>query len=143
MALLGAGWLILKTEGALQARARRQARFCFLATLAAVGVVSLWTPFLDADIARRWFSWPNIAFLAPVPLLTALFGLLEWRAIADVKAELAPFLYAVLPVQPVLSRHRHQPVSHDRAASLFAVAGGLRRPTPRSSWASARCSCCR
>jgi cytochrome d ubiquinol oxidase subunit II len=94
--LLGAGWLILKTEGALQAQARRAARICFLGTSAAVGIVSIWTPLVDGDIAHRWFSWPNIALLAPVPLLTALFGLLEWRAIANPKAELRPFAYAVL-----------------------------------------------
>ncbi len=94
--LLGAGWLILKTEGDLQARARDQARLCFLGTLAAVGIVSLWTPLVDGGIAQRWFSWPNIAFLSPVPALTVLFGILEWRAIADRKAELSPFLYAVL-----------------------------------------------
>ena len=80
----------------MQKSARKQARFCFLGTLAAVGVVSLWTPLVDPDIAHRWFSWPNIAFLAPVPLLTALFGLLEWRAIANPKSELRPFVYAVL-----------------------------------------------
>jgi len=94
--LLGAGWLILKTEGELQARARNQARLCFLGTLAAVGIVSLWTPLVDSGIAQRWFSWPNIAFLSPVPALTVLFGILEWRAIADRKAELSPFFYAVL-----------------------------------------------
>jgi cytochrome bd ubiquinol oxidase subunit II len=94
--LLGAGWLILKTEGPLQVQARRAARICFLGTLAAVGIVSIWTPLVDGDIAQRWFSWPNIALLAPVPLLTALFGLLEWRAIANPKAELQPFAYAVL-----------------------------------------------
>ena len=94
--LLGAGWLILKTEGELQARARNQARLCFLGTLAAVGIVSLWTPLVDGGIAQRWFSWPNIAFLSPVPALTVLFGILEWRAIADRKAELSPFFYAVL-----------------------------------------------
>ncbi len=93
--LLGAGWLILKTEGALQARARIQARICFLGTLVCVGLVSLWTPVMDPDIAARWFSWPNIAFLSPVPLLTAVFALLEWRAIANDKAELSPFLFAV------------------------------------------------
>jgi cytochrome d ubiquinol oxidase subunit II len=93
--LLGAGWLILKMEGALQDRARRQARLCFLGTLAAVGIVSLWTPLLDHDIALRWFSWPNMAFLAPVPVLTTAFALLEWRAIGDTKAELSPFFYAV------------------------------------------------
>jgi cytochrome d ubiquinol oxidase subunit II len=94
--LLGAGWLILKTEGELQARARRQARLCFLGTLVAVGIVSVWTPLADADIAHRWFAWPNIALLSPVPLLTALFGFLEWRAIANPKSELSPFFYAVL-----------------------------------------------
>jgi cytochrome d ubiquinol oxidase subunit II len=94
--LLGAGWLILKTEGELQARARRQARLCFLGTLVAVGIVSVWTPLADADIAHRWFAWPNIALLSPVPLLTALFGILEWRAIANPKSELSPFFYAVL-----------------------------------------------
>ncbi|MBA2590660.1 MAG: cytochrome d ubiquinol oxidase subunit II [Alphaproteobacteria bacterium] len=94
--LLGAGWLILKTEGALQALARSQARICFLCTLAAVGIVSLWTPLVDGGIAHRWFSWPNIAFLSPVPVLTALFGVLEWRAIGDRKSELSPFIYAML-----------------------------------------------
>jgi cytochrome d ubiquinol oxidase subunit II len=94
-ALLGACWLILKTEGALQDKARRWARIAFLATFAAVGVVSLWTPFIDADIARRWFSWPNILFLSPIPLATALTGFLWWRALAK-KHEVAPFLYAIL-----------------------------------------------
>ena len=94
--LLGAGWLILKTEGELQSRARHQARLCFLGTLVAVGIVSVWTPLADADIAHRWFAWPNIALLSPVPLLTALFGILEWRAIANPKSELSPFFYAVL-----------------------------------------------
>jgi cytochrome d ubiquinol oxidase subunit II len=92
--LLGACWLILKQEGALQARARRQARLCFLLTLAAVGIVSVWTPLVDGDIARRWFSWPDIAFLSPVPLLTAFIAILEWRAITNTKAEVGPFVYA-------------------------------------------------
>ena len=43
-ALLGAGWLILKTEGALQERARRQGRVCLIGVLAAIVVVSIWTP---------------------------------------------------------------------------------------------------
>ncbi len=94
--LLGAGWLILKTQADLQDWARRQARLAFLATLAAVGLVSVWTPLMDADIAHRWFSWPNLGYLVPVPLLTALFAILEWRAIADPRTELSPFVYAVL-----------------------------------------------
>jgi cytochrome d ubiquinol oxidase subunit II len=93
--LLGAGWLILKLEGMLAARAREQARICFLGTLVSVGIVSLWTPVMDGDIATRWFSWPNMAYLSSVPVLTALFALLEWQAIGDKKAQLKPFLYAV------------------------------------------------
>jgi cytochrome d ubiquinol oxidase subunit II len=94
-ALLGACWLILKTEGALQDKARRWAKIAFLAVFASVGVVSLWTPFIDPDIARRWFSWPNILFLSPVPLATALTGWLWWRAVTK-KLDVAPFLYAIL-----------------------------------------------
>ena len=94
-ALLGACWLILKTDGALQEKVRRWAKIAFLATFASVGVVSLWTPFIDADIAHRWFAWPNLLLLSPVPLATALTGFLWWRAVAT-KKEAAPFLYAIL-----------------------------------------------
>jgi cytochrome bd ubiquinol oxidase subunit II len=92
--LLGAGWLILKTEGALQDRARAQGRWCFAGVLIAVGIVSLWTPFMDADIARRWFSWPNIALLSPVPIITAIIAFVEWRALNN-RSEAAPFAAAV------------------------------------------------
>ena len=94
-ALLGSGWLILKTEGQLQARARQQGRWCLIGVLTAIGVVSIWTPLADHDIATRWFSWPNILFLAPVPVLTAFVALWEWRALGS-KAEAAPFVAAVL-----------------------------------------------
>ena len=93
-ALLGAGWLILKTEGELQAWARKLGRICLLTVGLAVLVVSLWTPFAFPQIATRWFSWPNIAFLAPVPVVTAALALWKWRAISG-KAEVAPFAAAV------------------------------------------------
>ena len=142
--LLGAGWLILKTEGELQERARGAGRICFLGTLAAVGIVSLWTPFMDADIAQRWFSWPNIAFsVAGAAADRAARACWSGGRIGEAKAELAPFLYAVclfalsylgiaISLWPMIVPHHYHP-----------VAGGLRRPTPRYSWASARCSCCR
>jgi cytochrome d ubiquinol oxidase subunit II len=94
--LLGAGWLILKTEGELQSLARRAGRWCFLGTLIAVGIVSLWTPLMDSGIAHRWFAWPNILFLSPVPLVTAVLAWMEWRSLNDEKAELAPFIWAIL-----------------------------------------------
>lgn len=77
--LLGACWLVLKTEGALQAWARRQALRCLWSALAALGAISLWTPLANPAVAERWFSWPNLAWLSPVPLLTLLLALWAWR----------------------------------------------------------------
>ena len=92
-ALLGSGWLILKTEGDLQEWARRMGRICFMGVLAAVAVVSVWTPLMDPEIARRWFSWPNIAFLAPVPLVTLGLAIVTWRAL-NRDDDAGPFLGA-------------------------------------------------
>jgi cytochrome d ubiquinol oxidase subunit II len=93
-ALLGAGWLVLKTEGDVQDRARRAGRACLLAVLLAILVVSVWTPLANAAIARRWFSWPNIALLSPVPVITLLIGIGEWFALTR-GGELTPFLGAI------------------------------------------------
>jgi cytochrome bd ubiquinol oxidase subunit II len=92
--LLGAGWLVLKTEGDLQAWARRHGRWCFIGVIAAIGVVSLWTPFVHEDIAQRWFSWPNLLLLSPVPIITALLAWAEWRSLNN-DSEVAPFAGAI------------------------------------------------
>jgi cytochrome d ubiquinol oxidase subunit II len=89
--LLGAGWLILKTEGDLQVWARRMGRICFVGVLGAIGLVSIWTPLMEADIARRWFSWPNIAFLAWVPVVTLIIAAATWRSLGR-DAPAGPFL---------------------------------------------------
>jgi cytochrome bd ubiquinol oxidase subunit II len=81
--LLGAGWLILKTEGDLQETARRQGRVCLIGVLAAIGIVSIWTPIMNPAIASRWFVIPNILFLAPIPIATIFVALLTWRALSN------------------------------------------------------------
>lgn len=68
-ALLGATWLVSKTEGALQNQAFGFAWITALGTLAMIGVVSLWTPFLDPLFLEHWFSYPAIIYVAPVPIL--------------------------------------------------------------------------
>ncbi len=93
-ALLGATWLIWRTIGRLQDWCFRVARRLMVAVLAGVAAVSLWTPLLVPEIAQRWFSWPNIALLAPVPLATAALAAALWRAL-DNGREVAPFVLAM------------------------------------------------
>jgi cytochrome d ubiquinol oxidase subunit II len=77
-ALLGATWLVMKTDGALNARSRRQAQMLLIGVLVFMGVVSLWTPLTNEHIAQRWFSRPNILLLWPVPVVTAIVALACW-----------------------------------------------------------------
>ena len=93
-ALLGAGWLILKTEGSVQAAARRQGRVCLIGVLAGIALVALWTPFMSEAITMRWFAWPNIVLFSPVPIATAIIGFFTWRAL-ETDSEVVPFVGAM------------------------------------------------
>ncbi len=90
-ALLGAGWLILKTEGLLQQRAFGLATNLAIALLVAIGVVSLWTPFLQPQFLTRWFAFPAILYVAPVPLLTLFVAARLGVALRE-RREAEPFL---------------------------------------------------
>src|SRR5262249_24800271 len=94
-ALLGATWLVLKTEGAVAERARAHAKILLLAVLAFMAAVSLWTPLAFDRIATRWFSTPNIYYLRPVPVVTALTAFAAWRWLERGR-EVAPFLAAIV-----------------------------------------------
>jgi cytochrome bd ubiquinol oxidase subunit II len=93
-ALLGASWTIFKAEEPTGSFGRRAARPALGLTLAFIAALSLWTPFLYPDIARRWFALPNILFLWPVPVLTALIAATIWRAIPS-RHDHLPFLGAI------------------------------------------------
>jgi cytochrome d ubiquinol oxidase subunit II len=71
-ALLGATWLIMKSEGSLLDRCYPLAQRFAVATIAGMAIVSAWTPFLANDYYRRWFAWPQVLFTAQVPLLVAI-----------------------------------------------------------------------
>ncbi|MEX2035364.1 MAG: cytochrome d ubiquinol oxidase subunit II [Xanthobacteraceae bacterium] len=92
--LLGATWLVMKTEGPIALRARGQAKALLLAVLVFMAAVSLWTPFAFPEIAARWFSLPNILYLWPVPLLTALIAFVAWRALESGR-EITPFIATI------------------------------------------------
>ena len=93
-ALLGATWLVMKTDGGLQEWARDKAKLALLAMLVATAIISLWTPFSVPRIFERWFAWPNILYLSPVPILTALAALSCWRGL-EANAHKQPFFSAV------------------------------------------------
>jgi cytochrome d ubiquinol oxidase subunit II len=93
-ALLGATWLVMKAEGEIAERARRQAKLLLIAVLIFMGIVSLWTPLSVPRIAQRWFSMPNIFFLWPVPVVTALTALACWHGLQR-QRDVLPFLAAI------------------------------------------------
>jgi len=75
-ALLGATWLIWRTTDVLEASCRKWAKLLAIGLFVCIVAVSLWTPMLHAPYLRRWTEWPNIAFVAPVPLLVIILGFL-------------------------------------------------------------------
>jgi len=93
-ALLGATWLVMKTEGPLAARARAQSKVLLLAVLAFMAAVSFWTPVAFPRIAERWFSLPNFLYLWPVPLLTALTAFWAWWAL-ETGRDVVPFMASI------------------------------------------------
>ncbi|BBO56943.1 MULTISPECIES: cytochrome d ubiquinol oxidase subunit II [Cobetia] len=81
-ALLGSTWLIMKTEGILQARMFSLTRPLTLWVLIMIAAVSLWTPLAHPAIAERWFTLPQLFWFLPVPVLVVLAGYALIRAVA-------------------------------------------------------------
>lgn len=92
--LLGAGWLVLKTEGPLQIWARRMGRMMLLVVVAFIAVVSLYMLLRQPRVIGRWISFPNILFLWPVPLGTALAAFQAWRSFGGAH-EQQPFIATI------------------------------------------------
>jgi cytochrome d ubiquinol oxidase subunit II len=92
--LLGATWVIYKTEGEIQEWAHRAAIVMGSGMLVAMAAVSVMTPLLRPAIADRWFGGVNLLYLSPIPLLTfALAVTLFWSILS--RRELLPFLSAI------------------------------------------------
>ena len=92
--LLGATWLIWKTEGPAQTHARRLALWLGVATLTMLAAVSAATPFLTYDYWRRWFAMPGVLLTAQVPLLVAIAAAAFFWSLRR-GAERLPFLLAL------------------------------------------------
>ena len=94
-ALLGACYLVWRTEGPLQVRVRRHARILGMITLASIVIVSLWTPLLHGQYLRHWYVWPRILIVSPVPVLVAVLAVIFWRSLGRPDHHLTPLLCAL------------------------------------------------
>ncbi|CBV42341.1 cytochrome d ubiquinol oxidase subunit II [Halomonas elongata] len=88
-ALLGATWLIMKTEGRLQDWAYGLAPKLLIAVLAVFAIISFWTPFVDESVRERWFGHLDLIWIFPVLALAC--AALLWRAVRQ-RREGQPFI---------------------------------------------------
>ncbi len=96
-AAMGAAWLIYKTEGELQKKAVLWLRGALVLTALGMAAVSRATPFASARIFDKWFVWPEMLYLSPLPILSGiLFIRLWWQTFhmpkPDDRNALSPFL---------------------------------------------------
>jgi cytochrome d ubiquinol oxidase subunit II len=100
-ALLGATWLVLKTESELHGDARRWAGFAAGGAAALLAAVSIATLFVHPQVAARWgltgagFDWSKFLPLSPIPLV-GLAGLIAIALGLRAKSHWLPFLGAFL-----------------------------------------------
>jgi cytochrome d ubiquinol oxidase subunit II len=93
-ALLGATWLVMKTDGETQQWARKTASYVLGYVGVGIALVSISMPVMNEAIRTRWFSLPNFFFLLPIPLATAvMFGFI-WRDL-HTDREYRPFILSV------------------------------------------------
>lgn len=69
--LLGACWLIIKTEGELQRKALLWAKQAWWPVVAGMVLISISTPWVSPAVFERWFTLPQAIGLMPIPLATA------------------------------------------------------------------------
>ncbi|HWH74752.1 MAG TPA: cytochrome d ubiquinol oxidase subunit II [Methylibium sp.] len=81
-ALLGACWLIMKTEGELQAKAVQWARLAWGPVVVGMLLISLATPWISETVRERWFTLPAFIALMVIPVMTGI-ALVLTRLILD------------------------------------------------------------
>jgi len=69
--LLGASWLFLKTSGKTRSWAAKSAKYLLCYVLLFMGLVSIWMPFIDELVFKRWFDGFNLSYLCIVPIMIA------------------------------------------------------------------------
>jgi cytochrome d ubiquinol oxidase subunit II len=79
--LLGSGWLIMKTEGSLQAFAIRGGRHALVPMMIALIAISIATPVVSQTVFEKWFTLPNLFALAPIPISCAAAFVVLWHVL--------------------------------------------------------------
>lgn len=92
--LLGATWLIMKTEAVTQTWARKCASYLFGYVALFMGIVSISMPMMDERIRALWFSLPDFLFLQILPLLSIVIFVMLWNDLKN-KREIRPFFLSL------------------------------------------------
>lgn len=125
-ALLGATWLIMKTEDVTQDWARKVSTYVLGFVFIFMGSVSMAMPLLNDHVSHFWFSMPNFYYLLPIPILTAILFVVLWKDLRRSDREYRPFFLSValffmgyvglgLSIYPWIIPFRY--TIHDAAAS--------------------------
>ena len=91
--LLGATWLVLRTEGALHDKSAVWARWGLGWVALCVALVSVATPLASETVRERWFDFPRTLYLMVLPITTLGTGIWVWRTLG--KSDWKPFAGAV------------------------------------------------
>ncbi|WP_425517125.1 cytochrome d ubiquinol oxidase subunit II [Paracoccus bogoriensis] len=78
---IGASWIIAKAEGDLQRKAVAWARGGIWGVLFGIVAISMATPLVSGRIWDKWFSFPAILYLSPLPILSAVLLFVLWRVL--------------------------------------------------------------
>ncbi|MEM8823335.1 MAG: cytochrome d ubiquinol oxidase subunit II [Pseudomonadota bacterium] len=81
-AFIGATWLIAKSETSLQRDAIHWARRSILGAVVGIGLISVATPLVSERLWDKWLSFPAMAYLAPLPILSLLLLAGLWQSLS-------------------------------------------------------------
>ena len=93
--VLGATYLIIKSDGNIQLKAYRMARITLVLLILTTSAFVLWAAILHPVLLRRWFSWPGF-FVTAFPLLLVVFAIFGLFHSLMVKGQYKPFVLSAV-----------------------------------------------
>ncbi len=95
-ALLGAAWVVYKTDGTTQTFGREVSRAAWLLTLTTFFIAGVWTPLSVAQVGRRWFGFPQALLFGALAVALVAAALAFWRSIWTSQSDARMLRLAVL-----------------------------------------------